>query len=166
MKAKVKIVSFSVLQNAISIRLLCENASWLTAEARDERRKINLDELSFEGKIRSVNIQREGTNILLRAKRSHFLVGKLFELMDRPSLEFSVMESLDGKLNSLLSVLSKKTGEHKEDLLLRLTTFKDKDGREIQGKRHIEELSENQKVVVLRKLHSILHKDEAPCLVS
>ena len=73
MKVKIKIVSYSVLHNAISIRLLCEDPEGLANEARDEKRRVSLDDLSFEAKIRSINIQREGTNILLRTKRNRFL---------------------------------------------------------------------------------------------
>lgn len=166
MKVRVKIVSFSVLQNAISIRLLCENAPWLSTEARDEKRKVSLDDLSFEAKIRSVNIQREGTNILLRTKRNRFVVGKLFDLMSRPSLEFTVTETLDGKLSHLLSYISKKSGESEENLLFKLTTFRDKDGKEVMGKRLIEDLTENQKIVVLKKLSSMLQQEEKSCSIS
>ena len=62
MRAKVKIVSFSVLHDAMSLRLLCENSEGLASQARDEKRRISLDDLSFEAKIRSINIQRGGAS--------------------------------------------------------------------------------------------------------
>ena len=163
--ARVKIVSFSVLQNAVSVRLLCENANWLVNEARDERRKVSIDDVTFEAKIRSINIQREGASLLLRTKRSRFIVGRLYDLMDKGSNEFMVSESIGRKLSHLLDKVSKKTGEPEENLLFRLTSFK-KDGNEILGKKSIEELSENQKVVVLRKLNSMLQREFAKCSIS
>jgi len=159
MKVKVKIVSYSVLHNAISIRLLCENPEGLASEARDEKRRVSLDDLSFEAKIRSINIQREGTNILLRTKRNRFLVGRLFDLMSREALELSISETFDGKLSYLLSKVSKKMGEPEEELLLRLTTFRDREGKEILGKRSVEDLSESQKGVVMGKLSSMLREE-------
>jgi len=159
MKIRVKIMSYSVLSNAISIRLLCENPERLASEARDEKRRVSLDDLSFEAKIRSINIQREGTNILLRTKRNRFLVGRLFDLMSREAPELSISETFDGKLSYLLSKVSKKRGEPEEELLLRLTTFRDKEGKEILGKRSVGDLSEGQKGVVLRKLNSMLREE-------
>lgn len=166
MKTRVKVVSFSVLHDAISVRLLCESASGLTNEPRDERRKVSLGDLLFEAKIRSINIQREGVSILLRTKRSRYIVGKLYDLMEKESIEFSVTENLAGRLSNLLFRVSRKTGESEEDLLFRLTTFRDKDGREIHGKRLINDLSENQKFVVLKKLNSMLQREDGQCLVS
>jgi hypothetical protein len=172
MKTKVKIVSFSVLQNGISIRLMCWNSDPVTGEAKDEKRRITLDELSFEAKIRSINIQREGTNILLRTRKSRYLVNRLFELMDKLSLDFSVTEVLDKKLSELLLKVSEKLNEPQEKLLERLTRFKDKDGNEIAGKKSIDDLTEGQKSYVLRRLSSMLkpvqpdHGEESSCLVS
>jgi len=172
MKTKVKIVSFSVLQNAISIRLMCWNSDPITGEAKDEKRRICLDDLSFEAKIRSINIQREGTNILLRTKKSRYLVNRLFELMDKLYLDFSVTEVLDKKLSELLLKVSEKLNEPQERLLERLTRFKDKEGNEIPGKESIEDLTEAQKSYVLKRLNSMLKSvhlgsgGESSCLVS
>jgi len=165
MKVKVKIISYSVLQNAISVRLLCDSPEGLAGEARDEKRRVSLDDLSFEAKIRSINIQREGTNVLLRAKRNRFLAGRLFDLMSREALDLSISETFDAKLSYLLSKVSKRTNEPEEELLLRLTTFRDREGKEILGKRLLEELSEGQKGVVLRKLSAMLRR-EAACSAS
>jgi hypothetical protein len=165
MKTKVKVVSFSVLKSAISIRLLCENPDSIAGEARDEKRRISLDELSFEAKIRSISIQREGTNILLRTKKSRYLVNRLFGLMDKSSLDFSVGEVLDRRLSELLLKVSERLNEPQERLLSRLTTFKDREGNEVPGKKFIEDLTEAQKSYVLKRLSSLL-RGESSCLVS
>jgi len=168
MKAKVKIMSYSVLQNAVSIKLLCEDPRGLVNEARDEKRRVRFDDLTLEAKIRSINIQREGTSILLRTKRNRYIVSRLFELMEREAVELSFSTSqdplqtaagLEGKISYLLTKASKKLGEPEEELLLRLTTFRDKNGKEISGKRSIQDISEGQKGVVLRKLNAILREE-------
>jgi hypothetical protein len=160
-KTRVKIISFSVLHNAISVRLLCENPESLVNEARDEKRRVGLDDLSFEARIRSISIQREGANVLLRIKKNRFFVGRLFDLMGREVLELSISPSFDGKISYLLSKVSKKLGKSEEEILLRLTTFQDREGKEIMGKRSVENLSEAQKGVVLRKLDAILREEGA-----
>jgi hypothetical protein len=165
MKTKVKIMSYSVLHNAVSIKLLCEDPGALVNEARDEKRRVRFDDLALEAKIRSINIQREGTSILLRTKRNRYIVSRLFELMEREAVELSfstpqdplqTAKGLEEKISYLLEKASKKLGEPEEKLLLRLTTFRDKNGKEISGKRSIQDISEGQKGVVLRKLNAIL----------
>ena len=166
MKIRVKIMSYSVLSNALSIRLLCENPGGLVSEARDEKRRVSLDDLSFEAKVRSISIQREGANVLLRTKRNRFLVGRLFDLMGREALELSFSTPFGGKISYLLSKASKKLGEPEEELLYRITTFRDREGKEISGKRSIQDISEGQKGVVLRKLNAILRKEGGGCSAS
>lgn len=156
MKTRVRIISFSVLQNAISIRILCESVQGIADEPRDEKKRVNLEDLSFEAKIKSINIQRGGTNILIRTRKNRYIAGRLFDLMGRETIEFSISEAVDGKIYRLLLEASKKTGKSEEDLLYRLTTFRDKDGKEIPGKRLIDDLSENQKSVILKKLGLLL----------
>lgn len=166
MKTKVKILSYSVLHNALSIKLLCEEPGGLVNEAKDEKRRVGLDDLSFEAKVRSISIKRGMTNVLLRAKRNRYIVSRLFELMEREAVELSISAIFDGKISYLLSKASKKLGKAEEELLLRLTTFKDKNGKEISGKRSIQDISEGQKEVVLRKLNAILREEDASCSVS
>ncbi len=166
MKTKVKILSYSVLHNALSIKLLCEEPGGLVNEAKDEKRRVGLDDLSFEAKVRSISIKRGMTNVLLRAKRNRYIVSRLFELMEREAVELSISAIFDGKISYLLSKASKKLGKSEEELLLRLTTFKDKNGKEISGKRSIQDISEGQKEVVLRKLNAILREEDASCSVS
>jgi len=166
MKTKVRVVSFSVLQNAISIRLLLSNSDSITGEARDEKRRVRLGDLSFEARIRSINIQREGTNVLLRTGKNRYLLNRLFELMERPSIELLVTEVLDKRLSELLLKVSEKLNEPREKLLTRLTTFRDREGNEVLGKDSIEDLTESQKSYVLKRLNSILRGEDHSCLVS
>ncbi len=172
MKTKVKIMSYSVLHNGVSIKLLCEDPGGLVNEARDEKRRIRFDALSLEAKIRSINIQREGTSILLRTKRNRYIVLRLFELMEREAVELSfstpqdplqTAAGLEEKISYLLEKASKKLGEPEEELLYRITTFRDREGKEISGKRSIQDISEGQKRVVLRKLNAILRKEGGGC---
>ncbi len=165
MKLRTKILSYSVLQNAISIRLLCDTSHGLIGEPKDERRRVSLDELVFEAKVRSVNIQREETNVLLRTKKSRYIASKLFELMGRESLEFSITSPLDGEISRLLRMASSKLGEPEDKLLFKLTTFTDREGREVPGKSTIQELSEGQKSFLLRKLRDVL-QENSTCLGS
>ena len=176
MKTKVKIMSYSVLHNGVSIKLLCEDPGGLVNEARDEKRRIRFDALSLEAKIRSINIQREGTSILLRTKRNRYIVSRLFELMEREAVELSFSTPQDPlqtaaglveeKISYLLEKASKKLGEPEEELLYRITTFRDREGKEISGKRSIQDISEGQKGVVLRKLNAILRKEGGGCSAS
>jgi len=166
MKAKVKIMSYSVLHGALSIKLICEDPGGLVNEAKDEKRRVGLDDLFFEAKVRSISINRGTANILLRAKRNRYIVSKLFDLMEREGVELSISAIFDGKISYLLSKASQKLGESEEELLLKLTTFKDREGNEISGKRLIQDISEGQKEVVLRKLNAILKKEDASCSAS
>lgn len=165
MKVKVKIISYSVLHGALSIKLLCEDPGDLVNEAKDEKRRVGLDDLSFEARVRSISIKRGMTNVLLRAKRNRFIVSKLFDLMEREAVELSISEVLDEKISRLLSKASQKLAESEEELLLRLTTFRDREGHEVLGKRSIQDISEVQKEVVLRKLTTILREEDASCSV-
>jgi len=166
MKAKVKIMSYSVLHGALSIKLICEDPGGLVNEAKDEKRRVGLDDLFFEAKVRSISINRGMANVLLRAKRNRYIVSKLFDLMEREAVELSISTILDGKISHLLLRASQKLGESEEELLLRLTTFKDRERNEIPGKKSIQDISEGQKEVVLRKLNAILKEEDASCSVS
>ncbi|MBM4348582.1 MAG: hypothetical protein FJ106_01640 [Deltaproteobacteria bacterium] len=166
MKVKVKIMSYSVLHGALSIKLLCEDPGGLVNEAKDEKRRVGLDDLSFEAKVRSISIKRGMTNVLLRAKRNRYIVLRLFELMEKEAVELSIFEILDEKISYLLSKASQKLAEPEKELLLRLTTFRDREKNEIPGKKSIQDISEGQKEVVLRKLNAILREEDASCSVS
>ncbi len=152
MKMKVKIKSYSVLSNSISIKLLSDSPHGLVHEAKDEKRKVGLDGLYFEAKIKSVNLQREVANILLRAKKNRYIVLKLFDLMGKDSLELSFFEACDTELLTLLKKVSLLQGRSEEEVLYGLTSFRDKNGNEVPGKRTVDELSDLQKEIVLRKL--------------
>lgn len=160
MKTKVKLLSYSVLQNAISARIYCENPEVVLKEAKDEPRRVCLDDLFFKAKIRSVNLQRTGGSFILRTRRSRFLVAKFFELMGKELLDFSINPPVSGKLHYYLRKTAILLNESEGDLLYRLTSFKDKNGNEVEGKRTVEDVSESQKEIVIKKLREILRQQK------
>jgi hypothetical protein len=164
----VRIVGFSVLRNAISIRLESEGAMNLTNEIEDQKRWVRLDDLSFEARVRSISIQKERVHLLLRAKRNRFMMVKVFELMEEGELSLVFETEQERKLLYFLRKVSEKRGEKEEDLLFRLTTFEGRNREVISGKRSLYEISKEQQDVVHHKLVRMLQerpeKEKEPVL--
>lgn len=161
MKAKVRIKSYSVLSNGLSVKLLSDSyPQGLIQEAKGEKKKVYLNDISLEAKIKSVNIQRDGANILLRTKKNRYLVLKLFELMGRESLELSFSGPSDAELKELLKNVSFLRERPEEEILFNMTTFRNKEGHEVPGKRNVEELTDLQKEILLRKLRQAVKNEK------
>ncbi len=158
MKLRVRIVSYSVLQNAISIRLLSEEPSALTHDLEDQKRWVRLDELSLEVRVCSISIQKEKVHLLIRTKRNRFLTSRLFDLMEKEELSLSFETEQERKLLYLLRKVSEKSGQKEEDLLFRLTTFQGRNGEIVSGKRSVYEISREQREVVHHKLVRMLQE--------
>lgn len=111
-------------------------------------------------RVRSINFQ-EKMRFVLHAEKDSALVKKLIDLMGDVIIKIisassSHRKSLDNKLDGLLQKVSERTGEEKSQLLKKLTTFKTSDGRIVEGKENLQDLSEKHKQVVINKLERML----------
>jgi hypothetical protein len=156
MRLRVRIVSFSVLRNAISIRLESDDARNLTDDLKGQKRWIRLGDFSMEAGVISISMRKERVNLLLKTRKKRFLAGRLFELMEKEELFLSFETEQEAKLSYLLRKVSEKTGNPEEDLLFSLTTFRGRNNELIGGKRSISEVSKEQQEVVYHKLARML----------
>lgn len=107
----------------------------------------------FTGQIKSMNIVK-GLAIVLHTQAIPVLVVKAMDLIGLPaSIQF--LTDHEQELIDLVNAAARKEGISHEEIVYRLTTFAI-DGRTIEGKKSIFEISEKQQKVVLSKLHKIL----------
>lgn len=64
-------------------------------------------------------------------------------------------------LEELLEKLSRLTGKQKEQLIEELTSFKTKDGKYINGKKTLDEVSEKQKIILVDKIKRQINRLES-----
>lgn len=161
MKLKAKITSFSVLQDAISIRLTSSNSdNNIIQELKDQKDKaqsIKVGDLDLNAEIKSIGI-RNDIHILLHSPRNKYLINRLFEFMDLDSLTVIINSEHEKRLLYLLRLASNNSNKPEEELLYQLTTFKGKDGKLVDGKRSIYDISKKSQEVVIDKLQKMIEK--------
>jgi hypothetical protein len=161
MKLKAKIMSFSVLQDAVSIRLTSSNSdNNIIQELKDQKNKaqnVKIGDLDLNAEIKSISI-RNDIHILLHSPRNKYLVNRLFEFMDSDSLTMIINSEQEKRLLSLLKLASNNSDIPEVELLYQLTTFKGKDGKFVDGKRSIYDISKKSQEVVIDKLQKMIEK--------
>jgi hypothetical protein len=161
MKLKAKIMSFSVLQDAISIRLTSTNSdNNIIQELKDQKNKpqnIKIGDLDLNTEIRSISI-RNDIYILLHSSRNKYVINRLFEFMDSDSLSVIINSEQEKRLLYLLKLASDNSKKPEGELLYQLTTFKGKEGKLVDGKRSIYDISKKSQEVVIDKLQKMIEK--------
>jgi hypothetical protein len=159
MKLKAKIISFSVLQDAISIRLTSSNSdNNIIQELKDQKNKpqnIKIGDLDLNAEIKSINI-RNDIHILLHSLRNKYVINMLFEFMNSDSLTVIINSEQEKRLLHLLKLASNNLDRPEVELLYQLTTFKGKDGKLVDGKRSIYDISKKSQEVVIDKLQKMI----------
>lgn len=162
MRIDVKITSYSVLHDGISVQLLCNGKT--SEEPKDiaavkgVSQRIRIGDIDIAGVVKSVSL-RKGVYILLRLTRSRYVVKRLFELMEEDSVQVVVHSERERTLLCLLDQTAKSHQRQVEDLLYELTTFTGKNGKRVEGRRSIYDISARFQDVVIKKLQKILGED-------
>lgn len=161
MKLKAKIMSFSVFQDTISIRLTSSNSdNNVIQELKDQKGKtqnIKIGDLDLNAEIKSIRI-RNNIHILIHSPKNKYLINRLFEFMDSNSLTVTIDSEQEKRLLHLLKLASNNSDKTEEELLYQLTTFKGKDGKFVDGKRSIYDISKKSQEVVIDKLQRMIEK--------
>lgn len=152
-------MSFSVLQDAVSIRLTSSNSdNNIIQELKDQKNKvqnIKVGDLDLNAEIKSISICND-IHILLHSLRNKYVINRLFEFMDSDCLTVIVNSEQEKRLLYLLKLASNKSNKPEGELLYQLTTFKGKDGKLVDGKRSIYDISKKSQEVVIDKLQKII----------
>ncbi len=168
MDIPVKLISYSVLKDNISVQLVCEEGKdeeptlplKLTA-LQGQHRYLHIGDLETKGLIKSVAI-RKGIHILLHLPCTQHVAKKLFFMMNADNhVRLIPVSENEGKLNELLEKAATKTRKPPKELLKELTTFTNKSGKLIEGRESAGELSPRHQEVVIYRLTQMLHNDNA-----
>ncbi|HRR40444.1 MAG TPA: hypothetical protein P5244_04325 [Syntrophales bacterium] len=168
MDISVKLISYSVLKDNISVQLVCDEGKdddptlplQLTS-LQGQHRYIHIGELETKGMIKSVAI-RKGIHILLHLPCTQYVAKKLFYMMESgKQVRLIPVSESEGKLNELLEKAAKMTDKAPNELLKELTTFTNKSGKLIEGRESAGELSPRHQEVVIYRLNQMLHGDNA-----
>lgn len=164
MKVNAQIASFSVFSSHISISMivLCDRTSPFIQEIRgmdrDNGRSIEIGNLKFTGVVNSISLSK-GIRILLHAERSKYILNRLFELSGYDTVSLRIKTDREARIERMLSIVSEKENAQPSEILYRLTTFTGKDGKLIEGKRCVDEISRKCQDVVISKLSKIIRGD-------
>lgn len=159
MRIKAEITSFSVLKKAVSIKVSAENtgSSLITTLEKLQGRTfdIYINELVFNAKMQSISI-RHNVDLLFHAERNTRILKRLAELMDE-DVTLIIEDEQDRALKSLLANVAEILVMAEEDLLYKLTTF-NKNGKKVEGKKNIHEISDKQKPIITDKLSKMIER--------
>lgn len=131
----------------------------------------------FAAELASVSSKRSNVSLLLHIPKSRPVAMALFDLVEEKDLFMTMFptwrtEEQDGEgrektaeeIQHMLNILSDLTSTDKEEILYRLTTFSNKEGQTVEGKRNIEDISDRQMEVVRGKLRKSLSSVETDTL--
>lgn len=173
---KAGIESLCILEKCLSVRLTIsevhpeameilrgikrEPLEFSLAPWRDKSGKGKDDgigEVSFRGIICSINL-REKMHFIIHAERAKPLIYEVIEMMDLPvALKF--LSARDQALAALIREASQRLSLTEEELIYRESSFLNRNGRQIEGKRSILALSEKQKPIIKNKLERFLREN-------
>jgi len=166
-RLKAKIRSYFVRQDAISINLICSSITDSIIqelkelrENKDNTQDIKIEDLNLTAVIESISI-RDSIHILLHSQRDRYVVNKLLEFMDCESVTVIMNSENEKKLSYLLSLASSNMNLPAEEVLYQITTFKGRDGKLVDGKRSIYDISKRSQEVVIDKLAKIVNRSTA-----
>jgi hypothetical protein len=166
-RLKAKIRSYFVRQDAISINLICSGITDSIIQELKELREnkgnaqdIKIEDLNLSAAIESISI-RDSIHILLHSQRDRHVVNKLLEFMDCESVTVIMNSENEKKLSYLLSLASSNMNKPADEVLYQLTTFKGRDGKLVDGKRSIYDISKKSQEVVINKLTRIIGQSKA-----
>lgn len=171
MKLQGKLVNLTITEEkTLSLKVRIDEAAddiHLLTEVKDLKGKSKKYTLTvterpalgiyFTGQIKSLNIVK-GLIIVLHTPAIPAVVVKAIDMIGLPaSLRFLTDD--EQELIGLAKAAARLEGVEPEEIIFRLTTFK-KDGRTIEGKFSVFDISESQQKVVLSKLHKILSEKQ------
>ena len=175
---KVSIKGFCVLKKSISI-------SMSTLDCRDEvleelkkikgepqkfimeaaypkwnGQKPNTGRLELKAKIQSISVT-EPLSFSLHSGITKFLILRLYEIRELgENIELKFFSMKERRIVHLMDRVADKMKITPEDALYRATSFRNKDGKAVEGKRNIFDLSESQKSVAADKLAAMLDESK------
>jgi len=166
MEVSAKMLNYSVLRDSISVQLVCGDAGdpslpvKLTA-LQGQSRHMLIGDLETRGFVKSVGI-RKGVHILLHLPCTHYVSKRLFYLMTSGEhIRIRLAGENESRLRYLLEKAAQQTGKVPGALLRELTTFTNKQGKLVEGRESIEELSPRFQEVIICKLSHILKEGES-----
>ncbi len=161
---KITIENILISKQIISIRLNAQNDNAIEEELKKIKKKsirFSIDNIEkhenilyFTGKLHSINI-RKGLNFVIHTTRDTNIIYKLIKYIDAP-LKLKFTSEKEEHIIKLLNEIHNKTGKEITDIIYENTCFKTKDGKTIEGKKNIFELTEKRKDVLLGKLQNQL----------
>ncbi len=113
------------------------------------------DDVRVTASIQSVTSGKK-TTFLLHLQHTDFIVDLLRRLLRREAFALSMAAKETALVGRLLAKAAKERGTSEADLLRSLTTFTGKDGKEVEGCRRVEDLSERSREVVVAKIRKLL----------
>lgn len=165
--------SYAILASAVSAHVFVqatpERTAILLRRIADITRgrawvPVDLARIRTVASVESISSTPAGTRVLLHSPRDLRIIQELFHLTGRqirvaigvPAqlAEAAVEDGAD--LASMLSRAADRLGMPEPDLLERLTTFRNRDGRVIPGRRALAEVTAAQRPVVADRLRRIL----------
>lgn len=173
---KIKIRSFCILKNNISISVSTEDSrksvveelkklqgrKWkYTIETDDTDNNTNRNtkkSIYINAKIQSLSLSR-AISFTFHTPIQRFIIFRLLDMKDASNgVTIKFISPTESTLQDLVDKVAKKYGIKKEDAIQRVTTFRSKEpsGNSIPGKRSIFELSDRHKEVAVDKLQRML----------
>jgi hypothetical protein len=156
-RLQVVITGIRVLQRGASVQFTVQGQGSVNS-LRDRTLSFVLEaegrRVWFRGTIASTS-EREKVSFVVHMPVNRTVILKLIDMRGRICL-LSIEDTGVGDLRELLSMAARLKGMSEEELLLKLTTFTGRDGREYKGTGDPGRLSEKQKVIVLDRLRKMM----------
>jgi len=156
MKLTVRILNYSVLRDCVSVKFVWgetvpEGRISDLKNLKGNTQQVRIGDLSTTGAVKSVAFGK-GVHILFSCPRNRYVVNRLFDLMDGDATTIFLYSERERRLLCLLNAAAKTLRKPVEDLLYELTTFRGREGKMVDGKRSIYDLSPKFQDVLIKKL--------------
>jgi len=137
-------------------------------ELKDIKHKFTISPLDkdskkiyIKGRVRSLSVRTEFHFVIhidkdeLNEKQLRWLVSDIAAMVDQ-NIYLLFYTLKEKKLMDYIESVSALTGLDKEQVLIRVSSFRKKDGTEVEGKKSIFDLSDKQINVVISKLETAM----------
>lgn len=160
MQINCRLTSFTVFKEYVSISLLCDTTGGINElKELSEEQEIRINDIRFTVNIKSIGFNPKRVRVLLHAPKNKYTIDKLFTIIDFDRVVLKIKTVKEKKIERLLNMVSEIRKASPEEILYQLTTFKNKDGKVIEGKRSVDEISRSCGDVVLSKLNKIIRQN-------
>lgn len=166
MKFEVQLLGVSMSNTGImSIKLkasknaLTEDIRDGLRETKDIQRKISINDINIYGVVKSLSYG-SGENILIHAQINKYAINKMADWFISTNNVFVVVTLLSKLEETLLSLLEEAKGllnENAENMLYRISSFVNSNGRQIEGVKSIFHANRKRQLAIERGIREIIN---------